>query len=253
MSAPVESLALAFGLVLSRVGAFVMTCPAFAPAGVVGIIRSLLIVGLSGALFVSLPHAVLPQAPLSAYAAELACGGLLGMVVRLGSVAATFGGELLDQGAGFGFIHMQDPMSQELSTPIQQLGQLLAGTLFFVGGGQRLVVQALAHSFDVAPAGHAMWHSANVLILSQQVGALFVTGLRLAAPLLAVLMASQLLLALLMRVAPQLNLWSVGFAITTSALLVGLFLFVPAWVNIAMVWWEDATAIIGQLHMTKVG
>ena len=249
MNGSLETLALAFGLVLSRVGAFVMTCPAFAPAGVTGIIRSLLIVGLSGALFISMPRSILPDAPLSAYLCELLCGALLGMTVRLGSVAATFGGELLDLSAGFGFTHMLDPMSQEMSTPIQQLGQLMVGTLFFVAGGQRLVVQALAHSFQVAPAGHAMWHSANVLVLSQQVGELFVTGLRLAAPLLAVLMAAQLLLALLMRVAPQLNLWSVGFAISTTAVLVGLFLFAPAWVRVSITWWEDAASAMAQVQV----
>ena len=249
MNGPIENLALAFGLVLSRVGAFVMTCPAFAPAGVVGLIRSALIVGLSCALFVSMPQGVLPAAPLSAYLSELLCGALMGFTVRLGAVAATFGGELLDLSAGFGFTHMLDPLTQELSTPIQQIGQLMVGVLFFVAGGQGMVVQALAQSFYIAPPGHAVWHSANILILSQQVGALFTTGLRLAAPLLAVLLAAQLLLALLMRVAPQLNLWSVGFAISTTALLAGLFLFAPAWVHISITWWEDAALAMTQLQV----
>ena len=169
----------------------------------------------------------------------------MGLTVRLSVMSVYFAGELFDLNAGYNFAHQIDPTTHENAGPLQQLCQLAAGLLFFAVGGQQQVIMALARSFERTPPGAVVWHNHVPIALLHQVGFLFAQGLRIAAPILAALIAAQLFLALLSRVAPQLNIWGVGFAIISGVAVLGLLYFTPAWVaHVAAIWQQSGTRML---------
>ena len=100
--------------------------------------------------------------------------------------------------------------------------ELAAGMLFFALGLHREVFRVFARSMEVAPAG-AFTLSRNVgaqLVLMG--GTMFSTGVRLALPVVAVLLLVDLSLALLGRVNAQLQLLTIAFPVK---MLVGLAVF----------------------------
>ena len=84
--------------------------------------------------------------------------------------------------------------------------------LLFVSGGYTLLIDGFARSFG-APGFSlaATGRIAQVVVLD--LALLFTSALEIAAPILVVLFASQVLLALLSKAAPQMNVWILGMPI----------------------------------------
>jgi flagellar biosynthetic protein FliR len=163
-----------------------------------------------------------------AMAGELALGGLAGMVVRVALAAAEIAGEIAGMQMGFGFARTVNPLTAQQTGALTRLVSVAAGILFFAIGAHRQVIQAVADSLRAVPAGAAVNDQAWSELLVDSVSGMFVAGLRIALPLVVTVMASHLTFGLLSRVAPQLNLWSVGFLVSISVGLVGLTVFAPA-------------------------
>jgi flagellar biosynthetic protein FliR len=241
LESPSWGLMLGFTLVASRVGGFVAGCPQFMPEAVNRTFRVWCVVVLSLVLFFSMPPFALPEQPIMALILEIAYGLVMGLAVRLSILAVYFAGEIIDLNAGYNFSQQINPMTMESTGPIQHLSQLCAGLIFFAVGGQHLVILGLAKSLQQVHAGAVRWQPGIAAVLVAQTTQLFIEGLRIAAPILAALLATQVFMALLSRVAPQLNIWGVGFAAIAAVAVLGFMSFIPAWVDhVARIWEHTA-------------
>jgi flagellar biosynthetic protein FliR len=104
-------------------------------------------------------------------------------------------------------------------------------TFFFLGflavDGHHWVLRALDASFERAPVG-VMELGADVTDTVLQIfGQMFAAGLTFAAPVMIVLALVSLLMGLLARAVPQLNILEVGFTLRIGVGFLGLFLFSP--------------------------
>ena len=230
-----------FALVLLRVSGLLAAFPLFMGESMPVIVRSICAVGLTLALTVSMPPFVLPEAWMQAAFVELFIGVSLGTFLRMVPAAVQMAGELMDTQMGFGFARSFDPWVTDQVSPVAQLGNLLMGMLFFVAGGPAALIRGLAASLRAVPAGSGGVNIGVAQVLSAQVGALFVSGLRMAGPILLLLLAGQLAMGLLARVAPQLNIWSMGFTVTIATAIVALGLYLPTWVEQIGENWQSAT------------
>ena len=139
----------------------------------------------------------------------------------------------------------------ESSVPLaSQLLEKTALVLFLLIGGHRQVLSALLDSFTAMPPGQAHLPTELVPLLGEVVATSFEVGLRAAAPVMAALLASTLLVALVSRTLPQLNAVVVG--LNLNALLVlavlGLTVGVAAWVLVepaeqAVIAWRSAVGL----------
>lgn len=228
MSVDLTPLIVTFGLVLARVGAFVGTCPLFVPENVPMTVRAGLSAVLAGVVTAALPQVQAPAAWTQAVLVEVLLGVALAACVRLVAVGISFAGELIDVHLGFGFARLINPTMGEEVTPMMHLAQLLAGLTFLLTGGQRRVVAGLAHSFTLLPPGNGHFAVGWVALLVERFGQMMQVGLLLALPIVAAMMCVQLGLALLSRLAPQLNVWALGLLGTCGLGLLALYAFVPA-------------------------
>jgi flagellar biosynthetic protein FliR len=95
-------------------------------------------------------------------------------------------------------------------------------------GGHRIVTEALLDTFAWAPPGQAALGSSVVEVIANIVTQSFVLGIRAAAPLLAALLVATIVLGLISRTLPQINIIAIGFSLSSLILMGMLFLSVGA-------------------------
>ncbi len=213
-----------------RPGAAFLAAPIFGASFVPVQLRLILALAI-GIPAMSAAHFVLPTEGLASMAGvmlvagEVLAGLALGFAVQIGFSAATIGGETISNAMGLGFAGMIDPASGQHNPMIGQFLTILATFLFLAMGGHLALVATIVESYRALPPGNA-WLSANAvhgLVLFG--GTLFAAGLSIALPVGFAIILVQLVMAMLARSAPQLNLFSVGLP---AALLAGIVLLAIA-------------------------
>lgn len=143
--------------------------------------------------------------------AEAAFGVTVGLSVAFLAEALTFGAQVVSTHAGFSYASTVDPTTQADSTVMVVLAQLAAGLLFFAMGLDRQILRVFARSLETSPPGSYRLTPAIAESVIRFGGELLSVGLRLALPVMALLMLVDLSLALLGRLNAHLQLLSMAF------------------------------------------
>ena len=153
---------------------------------------------------------------------EAAFGLTIGVAVGFLTEGLVLAAQILGLQAGYSFASTIDPTTQSDSTVIQTAVQLCAGVLFFVAGLDREVVRVFARSLEVWPPGTFVITQPLADTVRQLGAAMFSVGLRLALPVVALMLLIDLSLALLGRVNAQLQLLTLAFPLKMLASLVAI-------------------------------
>jgi flagellar biosynthesis protein FliR len=222
---------LAFVLVLARVSGLILFLPIPALRGVPDPIRVIFALALTFALFPVWPS-LANELPTFGWLAASACaeagfGLATGLAIGFLNEAFQLAAQILGVQAGYGFASTIDPASQADSGVLQVLMSLVTGLLFFTLGIDRALVRILAVSFEKFPAGAWAPAAASLDGVVQLGSGIFTIGLRLAMPVIALLLLLDLALALLGRMQQQLQLLSLAFPIKMLAALAILAALAP--------------------------
>lgn len=225
--------ALFFVLILTRVAAFVAAMPLFSAAGVPRLVRAGLALSLSVFWFGELvPPDDLGEHEVSWLLFGLAIGreALLGSVVAL--LFAMFltpiqvAGEFVTSQIGLAQSSLLGAASNTASSPLTIILESLAGMVFLSLDVHHVLFAILHASFSRHPLGGTFMPvpvEAAVDTLSTATS----LGLLLGGPLALALFAVNVVLALMGRVAPQLNVYSVGFSLQALVALGAAALLLP--------------------------
>lgn len=153
--------------------------------------------------------------------AEVMLGTGIGLAVGFASEALITGGQMMGLQAGYAYASTVDPTTQADSGILVVFAQLTGGMLFFSMGLDREVLRVFARSMEICPPGSfsVSRPAADQIIFFG--ATMFSVGLRLALPVIALLVMVDISLALLSRVNAQLQLITVAFPIK---MMVGLTL-----------------------------
>ena len=217
---------LAFALVLIRfVGIFVLVPMPVKDAGP-GAARILFALALTIALYSCWPAVDASQATLGTMTgwilSEMALGMAIGLVVSFLAEAMTFGAQVLGQQAGYAYASMVDPLTQADSDVLPAAAQVLAGLLFFTTGLHRVIVGVLAATLRTYPPGRFQLTQDLANTVVHLSAATFSFGLRLAFPIIGLLLMTDVALALLGRLNSQIHLGMQAFPIKMMLNLVAL-------------------------------
>jgi len=160
-------------------------------------------------------------------AQQVVIGLSLGFAVRLVFAAVEFAGELIGLEMGLNFAGFFDPLSATNATATSRFFGTLVAWLFIVMGGHLLVIAALVQSFQSFPAGPEPFAFVAQMQPQRWGAEIFATGLWIALPLVTMLLFVNLVLGTISRVAPQINIFAIGFPITLGVGLLGLLLTLP--------------------------
>jgi flagellar biosynthetic protein FliR len=218
---------LAFLLASVRIVAWLAVVPPFSSRAVPAMVKVVLSLGLAFAAAPSVDGATISAGAwslITTAAVQAAVGLAMGFVTMLLFSAVAAAGSLIDVFGGFSLAQGFDPLGMNGSTVFGTFHQMLATTLLFVSGGYLLVIGGLLKTFTVLPIGTTPDFGGAPELLTTAFVMFFVTAVQIAMPLVAVLFIADLGLALLTKVAPQLQALSVMFPakIALTLLLVGL-------------------------------
>ncbi len=142
---------------------------------------------------------------------EALIGASMGFVTFLVFSAIQAAGDLIDVFGGFSLAAAYDPLSQNMNSVHGKLFSMLGVMLLFASNAHLLVIGGLLRSFEKMPVGTA-WHPSSVTeVISVAFSMFFAAAVQIALPLIGVLFLADLGLALLTRVAPQLNAIGIMF------------------------------------------
>lgn len=235
-----------FLLVLARISGAIVFVPIPGMSASPEPVRAIFALSLTMALA---PFWPVVQAPsigtmLAWLAAEGALGLSIGLVVGLLSEAFVMFGQIVGLQAGYSFASTIDPSTQADSGVLVVLAQTIAGLLFFSTGLHREVVRAFAVSLQtLSPGAFALSPGTADLVIRLSSG-VFSVGLRLALPVLALLLMVDIALALLGRINQQLQLLTLAFPVK---MLASLALLASMGVIFPRVYSEYAARLFGSL------
>ncbi|OWQ48555.1 flagellar biosynthetic protein FliR [Roseateles noduli] len=173
-----------------------------------------------------IPLDSLPQL-LAVTGQQLLIGLAMGFAVRVVFAALEFAGELIGLQMGLNFAGFFDPSTGSQGTSTSRFLGSMVAFLFVAINGHLMLINSLVESFQAFPVGEEPFRFLRIAQPQVWGAEIFRMGLWIALPLITMLMFVNLVLGIISRVAPQLNVFSVGFPLTVSIGLVGLVATLP--------------------------
>jgi len=216
---------LAFGLVLLRlVGIFVLIPLPVKDAGP-SVARIVFALAATIALFPVWPHvdaAVTLGTVVGWVFSETALGLAIGLTVSFLAEAMTLGAQILSQQAGYAYASIVDPLTQADSDVLPAATQVVAGLLFFTTGLNRVLISVLAATLTAYPPGSFEVNRQLGTTIIRLSANMFNFGLRLALPVIGLLLMTDIALALVGRLNAQVHLGMQAFPVKMMLNLVAL-------------------------------
>jgi flagellar biosynthetic protein FliR len=134
----------------------------------------------------------------------------LGWIAQLLFSGMRLAGQEIEIKSGLGLIHLVDPHEGGQSGIFAAFLELMAGLIFFSMNGHHLLIQALVSSYNVFPLAGEKFVTRVLEGLIGSAGQIFTIALRVSAPVLVGLLFSDIILGILSRAIPQMNVFMVA-------------------------------------------
>lgn len=158
---------------------------------------------------------------------QILVGLAMGFSMRLIFTAIEMAGDIMGMQMGLGFATFYDPVNSTNTQVIAQFLGIIAILAFLSMNGHLYMLAILAESFQVFPITTKIPSASAMQTLALWGGSIFSHALRLALPVIAALLITNLALGILSRSAPQLNIFAIGFPITLVVGFATLMLTLP--------------------------
>lgn len=149
---------------------------------------------------------------------ELLLGLLFALILQLCFAALQFAGRLVDIQAGFGLASLIDPTSHSQAPLVGSLFAYATAALFFALDGHIELLRIMNASLNAVPLG--AWRLPDSLErLTTYMSSLFILGMGVAGAAILTLLLVDIVIALLARTVPQMNVLILGFQVKTIVVL----------------------------------
>jgi flagellar biosynthetic protein FliR len=216
-----------------RIMAMMSTAPVIGEGLVPLPVRALLSLVLAFLMLPMTKVAVMPDpfslAGVVAMIEQAVIGGVIGLAMQLTMAVVNMLGFLASSQVGFSMAQMNDPVNGQQSDVVSTLLGMVSILVFFSIDGHLVLAGVLGQSFQAWPIGGGY----NALLLETvalNVGWVFSAAVLLALPIIFSTLVVQIGFGFLNRVAPSLNLFSLGFSLVTLfglMMLVQVVRFIP--------------------------
>jgi flagellar biosynthetic protein FliR len=226
---------LAFAIVLFRVGGVMVFAPFFSMGAFPRYVKVIVPLIVALTLSPAIPETMMPaDFSLGGIVLPLLGEALIGIVLGL-AAAFTFGalqlaGQVMGFQVGFSIVNIIDPQTQVKTSVISILYNFLGLSFFLLINGHHWFFLAVGESFHILPFGGVQLQAPLMEELLRLSSHMFVMGVQIAAPVIAVTICSDVVIGIIGRAAPQINILIVGMPVKTLVGLSGMsiaFYFLP--------------------------
>lgn len=241
-------------LISIRMSGMLLVAPFFAASSISTPIRVMLTVSisllLSSVVVVPLVDLFSLDAALI-LAREAIIGLMIGLIYQVIFAAIAMAGEQIAFSMGLGFASMIDPQTGGQSPVITQFLSILLVLIFLSVEGHHLLIRQVSASYLTMPI-EIRFDTEVFLGIARSAALIFSVALLFSMPIIVSLFCSNLLIGLLTRVAPQMNIFSVGFPATILIGIALLLILVPNMSDSLAGLVENAAALTRRLILGEV-
>jgi flagellar biosynthetic protein FliR len=142
---------------------------------------------------------------------EVLLGTIIGLISQMVFAAVGFGGTVIGYQMGFAAANIFDPQTTQQLSLISQFVNILALLAFLSLDIHQYYFRAVIESYRLLPPGFLDFSGGAVQELMRMASRMFVLGVQFSAPVLALLLLANMVLGILARVFPQLNVFVLSF------------------------------------------
>ncbi|MHC4500683.1 MAG: flagellar biosynthetic protein FliR [Planctomycetota bacterium] len=219
-----------FAMVLTRISAFFLVLPVFGWRSIP--LRVKVAMTLLMAVFFMMTQPAVKGGPASALEAillmanEATYGLALGLVGAMLFSVVRFSGRIIERQMGMAMANIMDPLTGDRTQPLASLLEMIFIVLFLSANGHHLFLLVISRSYERFPVGSMPTIPVLASGLTQAGSTMLFAGLRLAAPMLAAFLVLLVILGVLARMVPEMNILflSLPLRVGLGLLMVGIFL-----------------------------
>ncbi len=205
----------AFLLVVVRTGCFVATAPLFSHRSINARLRVLIGVCISLAIFSSMSIGLPVYDSVLGYTflvlKEAVVGLSLGFVARLVMSTLVLAGEFIDREIGFTMSSAFDPNTGAMVTITAELYDKLIYLVIVITGMHHYILRAIAETFELIPVGSVSLNLPAVYVsVVSFIVQYFTIGFRIAMPIFLAAVMLNVILGILTKSSPQMNMFAIG-------------------------------------------
>lgn len=218
-------------LVFIRIVSFISVAPFFSTSGVPNRAKIGFSAFIAVMLNAAIPHETIVYGTVIEYAIIVLKEAIVGLLIGFASSIATsvviFAGKVIDTDMGLSMMTMFDPQTRENASITGLFYNYLIMLMLIVTSMDRFLIRALVDSYTLVPVNRVVFNYDSLLqtMLNYMV-AYLVIGFRIALPVFASILIVNVVLGILAKVAPQLNMFAVGIQIKLLTGLVIMFLII---------------------------
>ncbi len=219
-------------LVLTRISAFFLVVPVFGwlsiPVRIKVAIAFILSIFFSMAM--SLPIDAVQISGVEAIlliSNEAIYGLALGLIISLVFAVVKLSVRIIERQIGFAMAKVLDPLTGETTQPLSSLLEMIFIILFLNANGHHLLLSVISRSYEAFPAGSIPTTSILTNGVIQAGSAMLVASLKLAAPILAAFLLLMVILAVLARIEPEMNILFVSLPMRVGLGFLMVLIFLP--------------------------
>jgi len=161
---------------------------------------------------------------------EFITGLMIGFVSYMFFSVVYLAGQLIDIQIGFGMVNVLDPASN-IQVPITSNFYFIISMIVFLGmRGHHMLIKAVFDSYEFVPLGGAVFDDRIVEDFIRIFGEVLVTGVKIAAPVTAAILLTDVALAILSKTSPQMNVFIVGMPLKVIIGLAVIMLSLPLFI-----------------------
>ena len=172
-------------------------------------------------------------------------GALIGFTLLILFNILSVAGESIAAAMGLGFAMMSDPISGQQTPVVSQFYSILATLLFLALDGHLALIRLMANSFSLVPVSDVLNPEGFWTVVAWS-GVLFAGAMMVALPALVAMLAVNLVMGVITRAAPQLNIFSVGFPLTMTIGFVVILISLPSFAPAFAVLLEESFTLISE-------
>lgn len=217
-------------LVIVRISAFFATAPFFSMNNVPRKLK----VGLAAFLGIMM-ISMLDYAPLEYNGVigfglivikDSLVGLILGYIANICTYIINFAGHIIDMEMGFSMAQVFDPATKLQTTVTGNYYSYMVMLLMMATNMHYYLLSAILDSFKIIPVGNITLKANLYEIMGQFMSDYFVIGFRIVLPVFAAILLINIILGILARVAPQMNMFVVGMQLKIIVGLIIIFIVV---------------------------
>lgn len=228
---------LALIFVFLRIAAFLGISNVFFPTGTPNKLKIFISLILSFSLLGGIDYSSVNQITSNYYLItyainEILTGLIFGLIVDTSFKIIIMAGSLLDLHIGLSMVNIIDPNSKVNTTLNGNLLHSIAMMIFFIVNGHHLLIKSLIESFNLLSLGRSIIFGETLMALIGIIVEYFIIGLKIAIPIVLIIILTDLCMGLISRAVPQINVMILGMPVKMLVGMIAISLSLPLIVKI---------------------